>query len=384
MKLGHLIIAAREPEYIQRLTSYMRDVPFGAAWQVTAFTHPPAMKQYLKNSYPADLVLAQPDFIEEAGELMPSDAVVAELVRQRRGESGAELLQFQPLPELLRQLTQLYREASGSIAEPTQLKGAPLIVSVYSAAAGIGKTTLALHLVRAAAMQRKKVFYLNLEQWHGAGSLFGDQPDDSFSRMLYSLQAQPDQAQVRLRELRKQHGVLQCDTFAPPQGPGERRALTGAVAASLLGAIRGSGEYELIVVDMDTWMDDVHEQVTSASQLLLWLWSDDAAVRGKTQYGLEQARKRGGELLQNRLRMIRIGEQERPASGSGQPDSQGILPVIPQWLGPQAAPVPFASPQYRQAVDHLMHQLVYPEGGDELDRSRGGGAWAEAPYSRAH
>ncbi|MFS0723450.1 hypothetical protein [Paenibacillus sp. 1P07SE] len=388
MKQGHLIIAAKEQDYIQRLASYMRDAEFGASWQVTAFSHPPALKQYLKNGYPADLLLAQPVFLEETGELLSSGAVVAELVRQHGGgERGSEVLQFQPLPQLLQQLTALHREAAGSSVQPIRKQGSPLVAAVYSAVGGIGKTTLALHLARAAAMQHKKVFYLNLEQWNAVGAALGDAADDGFSRMLYGLQAQPDQAYARFRELRRPHPLLHCDTFPPPQGSGERSALTGTVAASLLETIASGGEYELIVVDMDSWMDDVYAHVARASQLVFWLCSDDAAVRGKTGYALEQLKKLSGStahLLMSRLRMIRVGPEadSRPVTAGWHTD--GTLPLVPQWQAPDPSPVPFASPQYRQAVDVLIRQLIWPEGGEAVDRSRGGGAGAEEPYSRAH
>jgi len=385
VKQGHLIIAAREQDYIQRLSSYMRDVEFGTIWQVTAFTHPPALKQYLKNGYPADLVLAQPVFLEEAGELLPPSAVVAELVRQRVGEGRQQLLQFQPLPELLRQLTQLHREAAGGVTLSAAPSGGPHIVAVYSAAAGIGKTTLALHLARAAALRRKKVFYLNLEQWPGTAGLFGDPPDDSFSRMLYALQAQPDQAAERLREHRKSHPTLHCDVFAPPQSAGERRALTGTVATALLETIASSGEYELIIVDLDSWMDEVYDAVVGASGRLLWLYAEDAVVRGKTQYGLDEARKRGGSELLQRLRLLRIGESELAVPGQTPLETHGILPVVPQWHGPQSAPVPFASPQYRQAVERLLDELIWPvDGAAEVRLGRRDEAWMETAYSPVH
>ncbi|GIQ64343.1 hypothetical protein PACILC2_29110 [Paenibacillus cisolokensis] len=45
-----LIVAVREPEYIRRLSDYLRDSPFGRQWQLTAFTGDDTLRTFCREA----------------------------------------------------------------------------------------------------------------------------------------------------------------------------------------------------------------------------------------------------------------------------------------------------------------------------------------------
>src|SRR5690242_6836390 len=98
-----LAVAVSELEYARRLAEYVRDSPFGEQWQLTAFTNPASLIQFLKGGYAVDLIAAQPAMLAAASPHLPTGVPVAAFVaaKGQNAQYDAELLQYQPLPELL-------------------------------------------------------------------------------------------------------------------------------------------------------------------------------------------------------------------------------------------------------------------------------------------
>ncbi|GGG04870.1 hypothetical protein [Paenibacillus abyssi] len=384
MRIHSLVIAAKEQEYVKRLAEYIRESPATSSWQVTAFTHPPALKQYLRSGYPADLLALQPNFLEEAKEVMPAKAVAAALVRHLgEADDYEQLLQYQPLPQLLKQLNEIYTKASGGSPLAGVKEGTTPVAAIYSAIGGIGKTTLALNLAKQAAEGGKRVFYLNLEMWNATGMYFGGGADgeDDFSRMLYMLQSGSEQSAAQFASIRKHHPGMQIDYFQPAPSPDERLALTSELASAMVDMITSSGQYDLLVIDLDCRMDDVFFQVLEECGLMLWLNGTDVTAKRKTELAVQYGRRKRGEAfreLEAKLRIIQVGVHA--AEEGGRPSEQsflsahGLLPFHPQWHQAEQPAQLLSSPPYRGAVTGLLKQWIWPEGGAESDR--GGGARA--------
>ncbi|XEC93849.1 AAA family ATPase [Paenibacillus tarimensis] len=395
MRNKTMIVAAKEQEYVRRAAEYMRDSSAAADWQVTAFTNPQALKQYLRSGYPADFIAAQPAFLEEAEDAMPERVPACSLVL-RVNEAGKypQVLQFQPLPKLLHELQGIYSGAAGVSALPGISRGQTVLIAVYSATGGIGKTTLALNMAQQAAGDGRRVFYLNLELWNSSGVYFGnglDSGENDFSNMLYALQSQPEKAGALFASLRKHHPVVKTDYFAQAPAPEERQALTPELLKHLLDVIMNHGGYDMVIVDLDGMMDAVHLQALESCNLMFWLGCTDPAGLYKSKTALGYGRRKWGDAYTRhecKMRFLQVGNSEagsiKDVDGTS-PDwpfagnVRGILPYIPQWRQTGHPMQLLASPVYRGSVRRVLEAWVWPKGGDTDDR--GGGAGAAGPYS---
>ncbi|MBD2844329.1 hypothetical protein IDH44_03935 [Paenibacillus sp. IB182496] len=378
-----LIIAAKEQEYVRRVADYIRDSPHARSWRLTAFTHPPALRQYLRSGYPADMLVLQPEFAEDARDALPEHVPLAILAqgppRNGAAQEGPAIAQYQPLPALLREIDAVFAGASGRSAAPAAGSGGTVVVAVHAATGRAGRTTLALNLVREAGESGRRVFYLNLELWNAVDRLTGDGPGwegDELPRMLYALQSRPEEAQAQLAALRSAHPVLQADCFRPPPGPDERLALQPELVGALIEAIVGAGEYDLLVVDADFGMDELYLQMLRSCDLMLWLCPGDAVARRKGELARSYARRKWGEAYAELERRIRICEIE-DARGSRLTRSSEArealcLPFIADWASAEEPMRLLSSPAYRGAVLGLMKRWIWPEGGgaDEAERGR--------------
>ncbi|OXM17300.1 ParA family protein [Paenibacillus herberti] len=294
-----LVVAAKEGEYVRRLSEYVRESPFGQRWRITSCTSGDSLRQYLKGGYPVHLLLVQPVLLMEAGAL-PCDMTAIALVRRKgEGDGLPELLQYQPLPELLACIEALHA------GKPDRLRlhdSGTAILAVYDPVGGAGKTTCSLWLARLAGERGKRTLYLNLERYntselqlqeHGAAAHEG-----GLEALLYALKAgKPDLGEQIVR-LRRYSRIMKTDYFGEAPGPEERTAMTGEDADLLLQTLAGCGMYDLIIVDLDSSLDETTAAIWSRSDAVCWLSEASPSSMKKSRLALKEAQRRYPEAVE--------------------------------------------------------------------------------------
>ncbi|SFS47320.1 AAA family ATPase [Paenibacillus sp. BC26] len=385
MSKRNLLVAVQESSYIERLGDFIRQSSFGSGWQLTAFTNPAALRSYMRGGYAVDLLVAQPSLLDELGELAESVLSAALVGQVGLSRHKHQVLQYQPLPQLLQSFAAIYAsterhavkltdEGEGELGGESAGGGAS-IISVYSPAGGIGKTTLALQLARQAAACGARVFYLNLEQWNAAPLWDSRDGREDFSNLLYTLQAAPDKAAAQIVALRKRHSWLGVDFIVPCENTEERLSITVEHAKRLLGAVKATGEYDMIVVDLDSRLDAAHFGVFQASRHVLWLLNHDPSSLRKTELAMQYGEQKMGpsfEASKAKFRFIRL----KPLGGSETEWHSGKIaslsltasvPFVKEWaaFGQQGVAGWFDAPQYRGAIETLLGKLGEPKPGGE-------------------
>ncbi|GLX67683.1 hypothetical protein [Paenibacillus glycanilyticus] len=361
-----IAIAVKEQDYVRRLADYVRDSPFSELWQLTAFTHAEAFVQFLKSGYPVHGIVAQPSMLEAAADVLPEGVPVAALVTAL-GQLPVyhELIQFQALPGLLQGLASFLAPASQAVISERAIQ----VVTLYSASGGVGKTTLARQFVQTAASNGQRVFYLNLERWTAMDSWLGDGPaaaDEGLSQLLYTLQSHPGKVGDWLASHSKRHAGLRADYLLPCSNPEDRISLQAADAEAIIRAIAGIGQYDLMVVDLDEGMDELHLAVLEQSDRVLWLVTEDQGVQRKSQLAYQYGMQRYGDKfrsLERRLELIVNRSIGHPHPG--QRLFKPAFAILPDVSISGSSSV-HASPVYMAAVERLFRQLVKEEGGVQL------------------
>ncbi|ACS99915.1 AAA family ATPase [Paenibacillus sp. JDR-2] len=360
-----LVIAVKEQDYVRRLADYVRDSPFSELWQLTAFTHAEAFVQFLKSGYPVHGIAAQPCMLEAAAGILPEGVPVAALVAAPgQFPLYQELLQYQALPGLLQRMASLMAPVSQGAAREQSAQ----VIAVYSASGGVGKTTLARQLVHTAASSGQRIFYLNLERWNAvdtwleAGVVHGD---EGLSQLLYMLQSHPGKAGEWLGRHSKRDPYLRADYILPCSNPEDRLTLQASDANAIVRTIAATGQYDLIVIDLDDGLDELHLTLLELSHEVIWLVTEDAAVQRKSQLAYQYGVQRFGErfrLLEPRLQLVvNRSDGQLHIRRSIFKQAYAFLPDTAA-MGRGATAV-LASPPYMAAVERLYQQLVKEEGG---------------------
>ncbi|QJC51258.1 hypothetical protein HGI30_06665 [Paenibacillus albicereus] len=359
-----IVVAAAESEYMRRLAAGVRDSPFGSRWRLTACTTGDSLRQYLKGGYAVHLVLAQPSLLEQAGEL-PAGIPAAAFVR-RRGEGGGlpELLQYQPVPELLAGIEALLA-GSGDKRLRAGGEGAA-VVAVCDPVGGAGKSTCSLWLARLAGERGLRALYLNLERFDASGLQLrepGEASGEGVEALLYALKADKPDFPARLTSVRRYSRRMGTDYIGEAPSPEERQAMTGDDAARLLEALAGSGLYDLIVADMDSVLDDAAAAVLERCDAVVWLAEPSAVARRKTRLAFEAARlthPAAAAAARSRMLFVRSrvrphAEEDRVAECAADRSLPAFAAELP--YDPGIGRIESAAPAYIQAAGDLLDRL---------------------------
>ncbi|GFN32079.1 hypothetical protein [Paenibacillus xylaniclasticus] len=363
-----LVLASADSGYVRRISEYVRDTPLAERWQITAFTNGAALRHYLQGGFPVDMVAADAIMREAlaAADELP-DVPIAALC-DGPGESQSldvkEVKRLQPLPELFHALYAVYAEHSGRRLVHNAPMGAA-VAAVYSAAGGAGKTTLAIHLAYQSAAAGSRTFYLNLEKWNASdiwlgGGGQGSFADDGFAQLIYTLQSAPDQAVSRLPGLCRTDSVMLFDYFEPCRNVEDRISLQPQTALQVVDAIAGSGLYDVVVIDMDSGISDLHMTLFQRSSRLFYVDDGTLTCARKTERYLIYGRDKWGEPFRQaemkqiivRRASLESGMSHSALSGLGHGQALQV-PYIDSWRKREGGRL-LPSSRYRSAADRLL------------------------------
>jgi len=144
--------------------------------------------------------------------------------------------------------------------------------------------------------------------------------------------------------------------------------LSGEEAVGLVDVIARSGQYDLVVIDLDSGLEELHTAIFEQSNQVLWMLNDDTSVRNKQGMALRYGEQKWGERFKRLSPKFvfvanRAVQAERVSlSGmNGLAYAQVQLPEVPEWRGQGQAKL-LSSPSFRAAADKLFKHLCL-EGG---------------------
>ena len=383
----NLCVAAREADYVRRLADYVRLSPYGREWRVTGFTTEDALRQYLKAGYPADLLLVAPAFADTAAGLRP-DTPLALLVR-RTGESGPdgglpEVPQYQPMPNLVRQLAAIRAEHGLPRASAGGAGRGPIVAAVYSPSGGCGVTTTALCMAHLVGRSGTGAFYLDLDPFGGASS-GRTEAETGLPELLYTLQARPADAGVVFERVRKHDAKLGIDRFPGGCPPEEKLALGAEAAGGLIRTVADCPDYGAIIVDLGPAPTEAHLDIFLLSTAIFWLVPDHPSGRRKAEAALGYFRRRHPDRfaeIEPRIRHVAARARQSGASRTAGMRFAARLPDVPQLRGLGCPEDAAGSPALQGACLELLAAAGWkPEGGMPDDRGARG-ALAAGPRQK--
>lgn len=354
--MKRVVLAVSQREYAAKLAEYLREEEPG--WDIAAYTHASALRRELQEDRRVELLIGQPSLLHETEGAFAKAGKILTLVEEKGTGGGPwqEILQFQPLPAILSAIRDGLGVISASAVPDCQ------VLTLFSSSGGAGKSTVALNLVRQAGERGLRTFYLNLEALNPTSLLFGKGEPDSLSRLLYELQAHPEQGDSLLTRLCRHQPHLRTDYLDAPDHPGERLALTPELTELLVEKIRSTGKYDLIVIDPDSGAGEWHRKLLQASDRIVWLVLDDAQMLLKSEkllrYWQGQTDK---EVIARKLifalNKSNAGGLVNPWHLPGDSPSSS-LPYIPQWKAIDQPGRLLSSPAFSGAVDRLLDKLA--------------------------
>lgn len=202
----------------------------------------------------AEIVIVSEDLYNAS--LQKHDIGKIFLLMERYEEEQTGVLNINPIfkyTSIKEIFNEIIGKSTGVLKASLSIKIAPQIVLVYSAAGGVGKTTVALGMAACLTQNYKKVLYINACCLHTFQRALGNQSVLSATDVYAKLAKASDSIYTEIKHvLRKE-----LFTYLPPfKAPLMSLGLKYPIFEKLATSAKESHEFDYIIVDADSEFDD--------------------------------------------------------------------------------------------------------------------------------
>ena len=258
MEIFHVLVLDLNPGYAQSLKRALEQRSGDAEFQVFHAPDEGAMNDVRVN-YDVDAYVISEEWTASYGRVSAGKAAVFQLLEDPSESTGAE--------------SEVYRsDAPGAAVRLIQaLSGSTLIVAVTGVCGGSGVTTAAMALARYFAGRQKRTFYLSLEPTM-ASAPFSEHAGCGLAEVLVALDEPEGLEEVIQDACGSWAAAPGIEAFAISEYNADRAELHKGDVSRLLGAMRRMKQWDVIVVDLESRMDDgLYEAWEQASSVVVMI-----------------------------------------------------------------------------------------------------------------
>jgi len=367
MKKHVMLLIDEDPSFIESVNAFWLHSTLRNIVEFKAFTSLHSMEQaaYYRRS---DVLLAVSEQIyqnmSESGTFVKvvvlSESVIEHSTEAVEKGGIARILKYQSLAKLFGMLCELDEAWN----RPNQARGlreeesATQLLTVYSASGGAGKTTVALHIARTLALAKYRTLFVSLEslsashRWlYGAGE---SPQDDRLSQLIYFLTTDNEKLRHKLPGFIDIHGATGLHYIANSWQIREMEEMGSETTVRLLQAFKSIGNFQYIVVDTPSALQQRTVSALTLSDEIIWLLLGDAFCVHKSRQAIDYL---------PRLRRIHAVVNKYTGRISASAFNPGMepayfLPYIPEWKQLNQSDLLFNHRLFAEAVKGLVADLV--------------------------
>lgn len=365
MKKINLVIASNNLEYLEYLLSYLRESEYADSFIIKTFSKSETLIEFLQANNQFELLLVEPHLLPQ--NIILANTIIIQLLDNPQTNietSYHTMYKYQPLNLLFSQIAAIYSEANGQVLKNIDQNREKRVISVYSTTGGVGKSTIAINLAREAAYRGKKVFYLNLEWISTTASFFSMNNTNDFSKVIYYLKSNNGQLNSKLSGFRKFDPTTKIEYFEPVLNPNELLDLTVEDIQILIDGLLEVGGYEIIVIDLDSTLNDYVVGAFNRSNNIIWALLDNPIYIHKTEQlfnQLKQLFKNQYTAYEQKFVFIlnrHLGSIRNDFTDLNLSINPSIhLPYVPEWKFISDIDQLYASEQFNQQIQKLYNTL---------------------------
>ncbi len=176
------------------------------------------------------------------------------------------------------------------------------VLSFYSAAGGVGNTTITVAVSMLASLAGKSVFLLNLEDYSSLSYYFPGEKKDGFARLLLYVKDQGKNLSMKIESIKNMDLESRVSYLSVPDRIPELTEDIRYELKELIMCLKRSGNYDFIVVDLPHRLDGNIKTVLEASDEILLVCTPDQVAEYKTKALLEMLSEE--TALYNRVNIL--------------------------------------------------------------------------------
>lgn len=253
-----IAIADADREYAERLSEVLQQYD---ELTIHIYTNGQKLQDAMEaNSF--DIVLFDPDVSEQklnfVNVKLPVCLYSDDAGRRSWYADCAKVMKYQRISNIYKDFIREYADKAGYSADFDRSQ-ATSIIAVYSAAGGSGKTTIALAVASGLASLGKSVLFVSLERLSSAFYVNAKR-EEGITALVNSAADEHTNFELKVKGLMKQglNGMYYVEGF---ERFVDYDAVTEGEMADVLNRIKRCGICDVLVVDMESSLDDVGKKV---------------------------------------------------------------------------------------------------------------------------
>lgn len=300
MKKNILAIYDTDTEYLTRLMSYIlekRTMPI----EVHSFTETGCLKEFIRDSGIDILLITEAGIDDEIEAIAKHELVVLTEGKGPADKKGHRAIcKYQSLENIMRELMDYYSEKASPVLRSHKLSSTEFI-GFYSPVKRCGTSSLAMAMGQVMA-DRKKVLYLNLEEYSGFHQLLGENYMMNLSDLLFYIGQKKTNFPCKLA------GIVQTKNkmdFIPPViSPLDIRNVNDKTWEKFFSELLDCG-YDTVIIDFGSWTEEGMGIFRRCERLFVPVLEDEIS-KAKIEQFEAMLRIYDSEDILNKMEKIRI------------------------------------------------------------------------------
>lgn len=157
------------------------------------------------------------------------------------------------------------------------------VVSVFSAAGNVGKTSLALAVSSICSFTGLSVFYLNLEQFQSTSIFFNNNNQYSFSDIIYFAKEKDKNLVTKIPVICSKENDSGVHYFSQTNNVFDIKEMLPEDIDFIVTAIMDCGYYDIVMIDMDSQLNENTMKVFEKSDEILYVITNEESCLHKTR-----------------------------------------------------------------------------------------------------
>lgn len=364
LKKIRVVVADSNHDYLKSFVSFTRTSHNDSRFVFTYFSDQQILQEYIDHGHAIDLLLISPDLHESVMNLADDVLIVLleDDILSDDDRTFPGVYRYQRLSQLLSNLIGLYYEHNEAAERQLVRSKQAKVISVYSPVGGTGKTTVAANLSKQLALNGSKVFYLNLETINSSGLFFSSEEDNPSLQIFYYAKSDFKQLLSKIETLKKHDAYAMVDYFDIEINAEEMLEMRGEEVKRIINGIVKTGEYNYIIVDLDSSLHERNRTALTESDNILWIMTNDNQSILKTKALLDKEEDLFGKKNIIRDRMTTILNKFTGAQIGDMDDLgvtiDGYLPFISAWLVPQTNDGILGNDRFNQEIQTIARNII--------------------------
>ncbi len=181
----------------------------------------------------------------------------------------------------------------------TQSEKNTKVISVYSAAGSVGKTSIASGVGSICSLSGLSVFYLNFEQFQSTEIFFSGNSEYSVSDIIYYAKDRDKNLTSKIKAARDQDPVSNVYFFNRAGNVFELNELVPGDVEYIVQSLRECAQYDLVVIDMDSQLSKNSLKIFELSDEILYILTDEEICLHKTKLFMDNINLLSDSSAQN-------------------------------------------------------------------------------------